>query len=41
MLEDRQECINAGMNNYIPKPVKIDTLTTMLLETTFPVNVSA
>jgi signal transduction histidine kinase/CheY-like chemotaxis protein/ligand-binding sensor domain-containing protein len=41
MLEDRQECIAAGMNNYIPKPVKIDTLMTMLLETEFPVDVSA
>jgi signal transduction histidine kinase/ligand-binding sensor domain-containing protein/DNA-binding response OmpR family regulator len=40
MVEDRQECINAGMNNYIPKPVKIDTLMTMLLETKFPIDIS-
>lgn len=37
MVEDKDECIKAGMNNYIPKPVKIEILMTMLLETEFPV----
>jgi len=39
MVEDREECIKAGMNNYIAKPLKIETLTTMLRETNFPVRV--
>jgi CheY-like chemotaxis protein len=40
MVEDREECIRAGMNNYIAKPLKIETLVTMLSETVFPVHVS-
>jgi CheY-like chemotaxis protein len=39
MLEDREICIKAGMNDYIAKPVKIDTLITMLRETDFRVQV--
>ena len=30
MVEDREECIRAGMNNYLPKPVKMDALIVML-----------
>lgn len=41
MVEDREECIKAGMNNYIPKPVKIEILVNMLQETEFPVKVIA
>jgi signal transduction histidine kinase/CheY-like chemotaxis protein/ligand-binding sensor domain-containing protein len=37
MVEDREECIKAGMNNYIPKPVKIELLVAMLQATEFPV----
>jgi signal transduction histidine kinase/CheY-like chemotaxis protein/ligand-binding sensor domain-containing protein len=40
MIEDREECIKAGMNNYIPKPVKIELLVAMLQETEFPVRVT-
>ncbi len=40
MVEDREECIKAGMNNYIPKPVKIELLVAMLQETEFPVRVT-
>ncbi|MDT3403884.1 response regulator [Mucilaginibacter terrae] len=30
MVEDREECYNAGMNNYLTKPIKIDSLITAL-----------
>jgi signal transduction histidine kinase/ligand-binding sensor domain-containing protein/DNA-binding response OmpR family regulator len=40
MVEDKEECLKAGMNNYIPKPVKIDFLLEMLQQTDFPVKVS-
>ncbi|WP_287277247.1 MULTISPECIES: response regulator [unclassified Okeania] len=30
MEEDRQICLNSGMNNYISKPVKIDQLKSVL-----------
>jgi len=33
MLEDREICVEAGMNNYIAKPIKLDELVTMLEET--------
>ncbi|MDB5145187.1 MAG: hypothetical protein JWQ66_3900, partial [Mucilaginibacter sp.] len=32
-------CIKAGMNNYIPKPVKIELLVAMLQQTEFPVKI--
>ncbi len=38
MIEDREACIKSGMNDYIAKPVKIETLMTMLRETDFPVH---
>ncbi|MDB5152418.1 MAG: response regulator [Mucilaginibacter sp.] len=40
MVEDREECIRAGMNNYIPKPVKIEILVGMLQETNFPARIA-
>jgi len=40
MVEDKEECLKAGMNNYIPKPVKIDLLVEMLQQTEFPVRIS-
>jgi CheY-like chemotaxis protein len=40
MVEDKEECLKAGMNNYIPKPVKIDLLVEMLQQTEFPVKIS-
>ncbi|MDO3624982.1 hybrid sensor histidine kinase/response regulator [Mucilaginibacter sp. BT774] len=40
MVEDKEECLKAGMNNYIPKPVKIELLVEMLQQTEFPVKVS-
>ena len=33
MLEDREICLNAGMDDYIAKPVKLDELVAMLEET--------
>lgn len=30
MIEDREECYDAGMNNYLTKPIKIDSLITAL-----------
>ena len=36
MVEDREECIKAGMDNYLAKPLKIETLISMLRETKFP-----
>jgi signal transduction histidine kinase/CheY-like chemotaxis protein/ligand-binding sensor domain-containing protein len=41
MTDDREECLKSGMNNYIPKPVKLDALITMLQETNLVVNVHA
>ncbi len=32
MLEDREACLEAGMNDYISKPVKIESLMTVLKE---------
>jgi signal transduction histidine kinase/ligand-binding sensor domain-containing protein/DNA-binding response OmpR family regulator len=40
MVEDKEECLNAGMNNYIAKPVKIELLVEMLEQTEFPVKIS-
>lgn len=40
MVEDKEECLKAGMNNYIAKPVKIELLVEMLQQTEFPVKVS-
>jgi len=39
MVEDKEECLKAGMNNYIAKPVKIDLLVEMLQQTEFPVKI--
>jgi len=30
MKEDRQKCLDAGMNDYIPKPIKVSLLESML-----------
>jgi len=32
MLESREECLAAGMDNYITKPIKLETLISMLKE---------
>jgi signal transduction histidine kinase/ligand-binding sensor domain-containing protein/DNA-binding response OmpR family regulator len=40
MVEDREECLRSGMNNYLAKPVKIELLMTMLQETDFNISVS-
>lgn len=40
MVEDKDDCLKAGMNNYIAKPVKIDLLVEMLQQTKFPVKIS-
>jgi len=40
MVEDRDECLRAGMNNYLAKPLKIDALLAMLNEINFQVPVS-
>jgi len=32
MPEDREDCYNAGMNNYISKPIKLDLLVSVLEE---------
>jgi len=34
MLEDREECYRAGMDNYISKPIKLDSLVYLLQELT-------
>lgn len=39
MVEDREECLRAGMNNYLPKPLKIDALVSMLSEINFSIPV--
>ena len=40
MLEDREECLKAGMNSYLPKPIKLDLLMKLLLDTDFPADPS-
>lgn len=30
MVEDRQKCLNAGANDYIPKPIDLDQLLTLM-----------
>ncbi len=40
MVEDRDECLRAGMNNYLAKPVKIEALLTMLSQIDTQVSVS-
>lgn len=32
MIEDRENCLKAGMDNYISKPVRIEELKSMLQE---------
>jgi CheY-like chemotaxis protein len=39
MVEDREVCLKAGMNNYIAKPVKLETLIAMIRETNFTITV--
>ena len=34
MQGDREECIAAGMDDYITKPIRVDQLVTALVETT-------
>lgn len=38
MLEDREICLKAGMNDYIAKPIKLELLVTMLEETCRKIN---
>jgi len=38
MVEDREECFNAGMDNYISKPVKLEALIAMFKETDYSAN---
>lgn len=40
MVEDKEECLRSGMNNYIAKPVKIDLLVEMLQQTEFPAKIT-
>jgi CheY-like chemotaxis protein len=34
MKEDRDKCINSGMNDFIPKPIKMNNLNDTLLKWT-------
>ncbi len=40
MVEDREECYKAGMDNYISKPVKLEALIAMFKETDYSSNKS-
>jgi len=38
MVEDREECFRAGMDNYISKPIKLETLKAILEEVSAQIN---
>jgi CheY-like chemotaxis protein len=40
MVEDREECFRAGMDNYISKPLKLETLKTVLEEASLHIHKS-